>query len=332
MEHCILRELSTRKFGVELEVSNNFSKKQIGEFLQLYELRNKIPSRSKPRSVRVTSGPKGWAQTKKNTYWHVKYDSTCGPKGKGHDNGWEIASYIASGLHDLTHISRLAGFLNANGVETNTNCGLHIHVEVKDFTRKDISNLLARWMKVENLLIDLCDKSRKKNQYCKSIYSRFSLIKKSCCLPDFFELNLLWDLLQPTSLGIHDNADKKYTLNTVGFKSFELNPNFARPTVELRLPECVLDEVHIKNWTALILNFVQVTKSKEWEIESFEPIQDLNEALLYLGLKDDSAFAILDPTLVHVKFWLLAKIITRSQNAELVAEAKKEFDFATLFR
>jgi len=100
----------------------------------------------------------------------------------------------------------------------------------------------------------------------------------------------------------------------------------------LRLPECVLDEVHIKNWTALILNFVQVTKSKEWEIESFEPIQDLNEALLYLGLKDDSAFAILDPTLVHVKLWLLAKIITRSQNAELVAEAKKEFDFATLFR
>ena len=34
----------------------------------------------------------------------------------------------------------------------NRNCGLHVHVNVEDFTLKDMAILLAYWMKIENTL------------------------------------------------------------------------------------------------------------------------------------------------------------------------------------
>ena len=134
----------TRKFGVELEVSPFIHKSAIGLLLEDFEL-----FFGTGRAVRVTSELKGWAMTDNNSYWHVKYDSTCGPKGKPHDYGWEIASFIGRSEQDLEIISNAAKWLADSGVQTNNNCGYHIHIDVSDFTPEGIGLLLANWLKIE---------------------------------------------------------------------------------------------------------------------------------------------------------------------------------------
>src|SRR4051794_28851539 len=107
--HLTYRSLtSSRRFGVELEVSNNRSKAFLAAVLSRFE-----NTRGTLRSVNKTTGKEGWAQTIQNDYWHVKYDSTCGPLGKGLDGGWEIASFIGFGPQHIKQIAQAAQHLSS---------------------------------------------------------------------------------------------------------------------------------------------------------------------------------------------------------------------------
>ena len=129
---------SNRPFGIEVEVSASSTKEELRDTLSYYELfRNK-----NPRQVKMTAGQKGWEETKNNNYWHVKYDSTCGSYESGYDHGWEIASYIGSGLSDISSISNALHFVGSCAVDVNQNCGLHVHVEVVDFNTSLMGLLL----------------------------------------------------------------------------------------------------------------------------------------------------------------------------------------------
>jgi hypothetical protein len=312
-----------RRFGVELEVSNNLSKQEIGGIINEYEFFYGL----KKKNVKVTSGIEGWAQTRDNAYWHVKFDRTCGPLGKKLDYGWEIASYIGSGVEDVNHISRLARFLQNAGAEVNLNCGLHVHVEVKDFNDYKMGVLLSRWLKIENFLLMACHPSRTNNQYCMPIRRKIGRNYKwySCNDPE-----AVWNTLCPYDLSVHNNYDKRVTLNTIGFATATINPFFTRNTVELRLPECLLDELHVKNWIRLIVNFVETSHKTKIGPQDIKPAINIQEALTFLGLSGEEEFLFLCPDLISTKIWFLRKIIQNSQNQKIINQAKKHLDFITL--
>src|SRR4051812_35771950 len=118
MRRVFYKEFPSRRFGLELELTNNMPKKEVGKALASFEAiygRNKV--------VNVTDGELGWSDTCNNNYWHVKYDSTCGPLGKGKDYGWEVASFIGSGHLDVDNVARASRFLGSYGCTTNRNCG-----------------------------------------------------------------------------------------------------------------------------------------------------------------------------------------------------------------
>jgi hypothetical protein len=323
MRDILYKEFSpNRRFGVELEVSNNLSKQDIGDIVNEYE----ILYSKKKKIVKITPGLEGWAQTKNNAYWHVKFDRTCGPLGKDFDNGWEIASYIGCGVKDVDHIARLARFLHAAGVETNTNCGLHIHVETFDFNEESMGVLLARWLKVENFLTSICHFSRHNNQYCAPVRHKIFGWQNWY---DYKKPSTLWHGISPSNLSVHNNFEKRFTLNTVGFAIGILNPLYNRNTVELRLPECILDERHVKNWTRLIVQFVEASKNSLRAPEDLDSCQSLEEILLYLGLYGGEDFLILSPELLNTKLWFLNKIICFSNNKKIIKQAKKYLQFIT---
>jgi hypothetical protein len=324
MRQIIFRELPPqRRFGVELEVSNNLSKKQIGQIVNDYE----SIYNTKKRLVKVTSGEEGWAQTKDNGYWHVKFDRTCGPTGGFFDNGWEVASYIGCGAQDVNHISRLARFLSNAGSEVNLNCGLHVHVEVADFNEEDMGILLSNWLKVEEFLISICHPSRQNNKYCLPLRNKFNIQSKIQIIKTPLDV---WFCLRPFDLNIHNNKDKRVTLNTVGFAISLINSFFSRKTIELRLPECVLDENHVKNWIRLIINFVETSKNKKYLPIDFRPAKKLSDILIHLGLAECEEFTILDQELISTKIWFLKQIIKKSQNKKVINEAKELLEFITL--
>lgn len=319
MRRVYYKELTpNRRFGVELELSNNLSKTEISDLLVQFECLY-----GKKKTVKVTPGPEGWAETVKNNYWHVKFDRTCGPEGKSVDNGWEVASYIGQGVEDINHIARAARFLGNHGGQVNNNCGLHVHVETTDYSTGDMGLLLARWIKIEHALLGICPSRRWHNEYCQTMRSRFERkhIKYSQQSPANF-----WLDMQPTDLGKHSNYEKRYALNTVGFATARVIPDYNRNTVELRLPECLLEENHVRNWTKLIVHFVDATKGGQDAPENLDPCKDIADILHLLGLSGGEDFYFLDQELLSLKMWLLKKL-NSCYDYRLSAQAAKHLAF-----
>ena len=319
------RQLPTdRSFGIELEVSKTLSKKAIGDIISDYEI-----SYGACRHVRVSTGDgyRGWEESRGNLYWHVKYDSTCGPLGKGKDHGWEIASFVAN-LADLEHICFVSSELAECGVVTNRNCGLHVHVNARDLTPHQIGLMLACWIKAEPYLFAICDESRKDNKYCKSLYPR--ALDLATYNPD--NLTDFFNQMKPTNFGSHNNSQKKYTLNTQGYAIYKIHEWYDRPTVELRMPECILDQDHIGNWTKLFLNFVESCKCDLLPIPSdILPSSSVEESMKYLGLHGEDEFFLLDEDILNVKKWFLRKLSVSSKNNEekTASEASKWLEFVS---
>lgn len=319
MRQIVYKEFPhNRKFGVELELSNNVNKKDIGYFLRYFECE------SEQKAVKISDGSTGWAATNNNDYWHVKYDSTCGPLGKGLDYGWEVASYIGRGLRDVEHIGGAAGYLRSSGCEVNENCGLHVHVDAADFSAYMMGLMLSRWMKIESVLLSICDPCRCNNIHAKPLSSKcdIKMISYSPILVMSF-----WDRIKPTNLETHDNDDKRYTLNTVNYAIGLNNRNYSRKTVELRMPECKLDKDHVSNWTSLILNFVE-TSSKKCQVPmTIRPSESIEEVLSYLGLGGNDEFYILDKELTDLKIWFLTNLSKKDHH--LSSHAKKHLEFVS---
>ncbi len=317
MDHIKFREMSNqRRFGIELELSNNLSKITIGQILSEFEEKYSYKNQ---HSIKITAGSQGWSQTNKNDYWHVKYDSTCGPLGKNIDFGWEIASYIANGIDDVNHISKVANYLKENGAQTNYNCGFHIHIETTDYDSRSMGILLATWLKIEHIMLAICHETRRNNMYCQPLLKRCDEIEAKY---DSSNPASFWMQIAPTDLGTRDNLDKRFTLNTIGFRIAQLQRLYSRNTVELRLPECKLEDNHLKNWIKLIVNFVDFCVDLQ-PPENIDPTNSIDSTLFYLGLYDDNNFMICDPELQEL--WFLEKL--SKSNQFLSNQAKRRLEF-----
>lgn len=288
---------SCRRFGVELEVAANISKQDIAKELIFFERHQ-----GANREVKCTPGEKGWAETCRNSYWHVKYDSTCGFLGKNKDHGWEVASFIASGADDLDSIANASAYLSSRNVVTTCNAGLHVHVDVQDIDMWRMGCLLARWIKVEWLMMAICPRRRWNNRYCRSLLTRSEIlgVNYSKTNPADFCFGL-----SPKNYATHDNDEKKYTLNILGWYIGRIVPDYARQTIELRLPECSLDREHITNWVTIFMNFVDRETSPPNDLSLAGSVA---ESLELLSLQGNQEFLILDQKILNAKLWFLRKI------------------------
>lgn len=292
MQQIEYRRLAAkRRFGIELEVSNTKNRDQIAAI---------VKAASPNRAIQIAD----WAQSNGNNYWHVKWDSTCGPLGRGKDNGWEVASYIACGYRDICHIAQVANALRKGGVEITKNCGLHIHVDIHEFTHEQAAILVARWIKIERTISQAIPEFRTKSRYCR-LLSDISV--KKIDFKKQYDATKFWRLVRPTNHHVHDNNQKKVALNMVNYAA-TLNGQQNRPTVELRLPEGTLFGTDIRNWTRIFLNFVELARTSDMP-DSLVPAPDaLEELMVFFGLEDNTKFYILSKGLYEAKVWLLNRL------------------------
>jgi hypothetical protein len=296
----ILDALPARTFGVELEIGNEVPIANLAQAVRELSY----------RPVQATSS---WAQTASNNYWHLKFDRTCGRIGLVDnlyvDHGWEIASFIAVGSHDLEHIGsvveRLAEITNCT---TNQNCGFHIHCDVADFTPKEMGILLSRWIKIEPMLCQMVPFHRVDNRFCRLLSNkRISKNKK-------YKGEEVWERLKPTRYNPHENNQKKVTLNTVNyaaalqtemdFKKIAPIPNHlkGRKTVEFRLPEGTLRKEAISSWVYFFVRFVEISKKSRMPT-NLKPITNLKSFFKYFGMEKTE-----DLDLLHAKLFLIDRL------------------------
>lgn len=309
---------SQRGFGVEFEVSPTFTKQEIAAKVIRFE-----QTLGKNRHVRTEPGPKGWAETVDNNYWHVKYDSSCGPSmdKKKKTPGWEIASYIACGDDDVVAISRLAAFLATEQLQVNENCGFHVHVNASDFAPSKMGILLSRWMMLEPVLLQSLPKHRRNNKYCRPIYKKFAHV-----IPFARTAESLWENMKPHNFCPHENADKKVSINTVGYAQKLCSPYHCRPTIELRLPEAYLDEAFTANWIRLFLHFVEISRNdSEIRHQKRHGQSDLDFTMEMLGIDHGAGeFCIFDKSLHDLRVWFLQRIVQFGALKRVVNDADKK--------
>lgn len=264
--------ISNRSFGVELEVGNEIAAPEIGTVM------NKIVNPRRPVSVTC-----GWEQSDNNSYWHVKYDSTCGkPNEKGGKSpGWEIASYVAQGRNELKEISRMAKHLSSSCF-VNSNCGFHIHAGVEDFDKEQLGVLLARWIKIEPILCYSVPEHRVNNYYCR-LWNKSRKIKKDIK----YSAGDLWSLLKPTKYTPHENRQKKVTLNMVSIAgAMHDDKSYKRKTVEFRMPEGTLDDKTIRSWVNFFIGFIDAAKNSMMPA-SLKSVRSLKTFFEYCNLSND---------------------------------------------
>ncbi len=209
-----------RTFGVEVELERVLTQDQLQQV---------IVSVDKAHGVKCS----GWDKTKNNTYWHVKTDSTCGPLGYKKDSGgWEIASYVAKGYDDLSNVGNVIKKIKEAGAKINNNCGFHVHAGTQGFSQTSHLNVLANWLRIENMFFQIVPEARRNNIYCLPLATK---IKASGAI----DIHKLHDKLY---IATRNENDRRVALNLCNYVHGNMS------TIELRLPEGTIDASIIKNW------------------------------------------------------------------------------------
>lgn len=297
---------STRNFGVELEVGNEYPRSFISNIIR--------------NTTNMKVNISNYTQSVNNAHWVVKTDASCGRKIRSNginEGGYEIASFVASGLKDINTISEVAHSLKKGGIRANNNCGYHIHVNASDFTEEDMGKLISYWLLIEDVFFNMIPFRRTVNRYCKKIKIKNKNYEKAL---DVIKNSMkIWELYKPKTINIRNPAEKRYSLNLLNFYAAS-KTKFKRKTIEFRFPEGTLCKETVKNFIYILLSFVENTKqlgtpkSKSMNIETF---------LNICGLSSDKFLYILDNDLIKTKVWVLKRLIRYSKISEYKNQAKK---------
>lgn len=298
-----------RRFGVEIETSNTFTKNKVKTILSGLSCRDSFITKYQ------LSGD--------SDSWHIKDDATCGPEGREGPKGVEIASFVGKNITDLRHISDTAAGLYKAGSRVNENCGLHVHAEARDLTIDQVATLVAYWLKIEPIISASMPSHRRDNSYCEMLCKKFSN-------KDFLNLLLknktkkeeVWQFFRPEDLNYYENKDRRLTLNLVNYARAIQNSSLHRKTLELRWPEGTLNKSDIHCWVIFFLNFIETCKN----IPLPQNLQSANleDTLTYLGLNHDKHFFyIFSEDLHNTKTWFLERLIKNGEDKLVKNKAKK---------
>jgi hypothetical protein len=81
-------------------------------------------------------------------------------------NSFEINTSPAAGDTFVRQITEICDALAQDGATVNQSCGLHVHVDARDFGHYEVRRLLRIYAYVEDELFDVVAQSRRDNQYC----------------------------------------------------------------------------------------------------------------------------------------------------------------------
>ena len=146
-----------RKFGVEIETNTNLSKVELSRLLKSRNLKLSVKN-----SYSNSDGSK----------WDIKNDSSC---------GYEIASPVLSGAQGVFDLKlaadKIKDALNSSHMP-NSDCGIHITVDISDFSQSDLKRLIIGFLKAQHHFYKLCNSSRQSNSYCE----KYDISKLNSCI------------------------------------------------------------------------------------------------------------------------------------------------------
>ena len=177
------------------------------------------------------------------------HDGSIRTDGYIQGSGVEVRTAPASGDLFVKQITQICNVLNKHGAVINDSCGLHVHIDARDFKKQELPKVAAIWDSYEKQFLRRVDPKRITNTYCVpwdgDLVSVVKAWKDGCA--DDSECNCN-DCCEGMEL------DDKY-------RSFNVSP-FLHDwgTWEIRSHQGTLDPKKIIDWATVCSNMVSYAK------------------------------------------------------------------------
>lgn len=208
-----------RTFGVEIEFKTSASKAQVAAAI---------------RAKGIDCQAESYGHQTRN-HWKVVSDGSV-------YGGWELVSPALKGLDGLRQIKAVSEGLAEIGASIDRSCGLHVHHDASDLSRKNIKDLLnfyIRWEPVIDLLMPASRRGNS-NTYCRSI-SR-------------------WNDRASTINAVNGHRGSIYNFTGTRYTKLNLQSFHRHGTVEFRHHSGTTDVGKISSWVVLTQVFVERAK------------------------------------------------------------------------
>ncbi len=237
-----------RTFGVEMEFNkiNRSGHGISGEHI------NTLLSSACTYPVNGTGG--GWNSTPDGSSWDVQYDATSGAHG---GSGWEVSSPALELDADGESEELRRGcdtLLHDLAPKITNNCGLHVHVDVSDFSWKEVQKLLALWSRYEPFFFSLVPTCRQSNQYCRPLRAAtWDEAHRNDAMQSYPAMTAL---NATTRVGFEAACANLNKYRTLRMNMWALNGR-----VEFRIHSGTINYTKIKNFVRLVLSLVGRVKT-----------------------------------------------------------------------
>lgn len=147
---------------------------------------------------------------------------------------------------DLPVLRDLVRKLKEAGGRVNHSCGIHIHVDGKNFTPQALVNLVALIGSREKLLYKALGISKERMRYCKRINDDLVEMIQTKKPESMSALRRAWYLESP-----YERTNGKY--HSTRYHGLNLHTLFSKGTVEFRLFNSSLEETEITAYVQFVL-------------------------------------------------------------------------------
>jgi hypothetical protein len=193
----------------------------------------------------VGTQPVGYYHSNGST-WDVKTDASC---------GWEVAT-DAFMLDEQGHNAQLmagCAALTALHPQINRSCGLHVHVDVRDYTWRELQALLRLWVRYEPVWFELTPPGRRSNSYCAPL-------RRSKWTGTDHQYYASY--VQPALTASNEDSFNRYVREIAGMRgALNLTHWFFNHRIEFRLHSGTVNYDKIRRWIMLLCTIVQRAKN-----------------------------------------------------------------------
>lgn len=195
------------------------------------------------------------------------------------DTGYEINTAPAGGDLFIKQIQSICNFLSDANAEVTDRCGLHIHLDARDYNYYDIRRLVKFYAVIEPVLFGMVPKSRKTSHYCMPCGDKYNQIIASGRLPyKAVKKNVIYSVYESETT--QDRRTDKY--DSARYTALNLHSWFYRGTIECRMFNGTTNADKIINWGVMwakILDHIISIKDEDLLIIKDSPYATLINVL-----------------------------------------------------
>ncbi len=179
---------------------------------------------------------------------------------------FEINTAPASGSEYIRQMEAIFDHLKTGQATTSTNCGIHVHIDARDYTYYDMRRLLLLYAKIEPALYRIVAPSRRTNHYCVPCGPMYKEAIMKSASPKETKKNLYRAVYATTPspelhkgkddkegnrAGRHGATRRKYHscgTNVGRYAALNIHSWFYRGTVECRMHHGTVNRKGVQSW------------------------------------------------------------------------------------